>query len=137
MSIDCVFMHAALEIMSGNLSLGLNSSLTCKSIIPVDVMEWMDSDGETLVNKVNTDNLSLTFEPVNISIHNSQFTCQANKNGSVIKTIVAKISGKGEQYYSFTITYYYTYLYCNSGKLFNDSTSNLEECTNNWRNFCY
>ena len=90
-------LYIAIEILSGNLSLGHDGSITCTSLIPVDVLEWINSNGDTVASQVDTNQLNLNFEPVNISIHNRPFTCQANKMGSVNKTTVIAVSGKIQQ----------------------------------------
>ena len=82
-----------MKLVHGNLSVGNNVSLTCTSIIAVDVMEWLDSAGKAIVSKVNTSELNLTSIPVSISINNKMYTCRANKSGSVNKTITISVSG--------------------------------------------
>ena len=46
-------------------SVGDNSSLLCKSIIPVDSIEWLNSNGEVIISQTHASELSLTFAPVN------------------------------------------------------------------------
>ena len=89
-----------MQIAHGNLSVGDNGSLTCTSIIPVDVMEWLDSAGQTIVSEanINISELSLTFTPVNTSINNKMYTCRANKSKSVNKTVIVSVSGKMNDY---------------------------------------
>ena len=84
----------AIQIVSGNMSVGNNGSLLCKSIIPVDVIEWLNSDREVIASEMNTSELSLTFAPVNTSINNKMYTCRASKGGSVNKTTVVSVTGK-------------------------------------------
>ena len=83
-----------MQTVSGNLSIGDNGTLTCTSIIPVDVMEWLNSAGVAVVSKTNISELNLTFTPVNTSINNRMYTCRANKSGSVNKTVTVSVSGK-------------------------------------------
>ena len=87
------------------MSVGDNGSLVCKSVIPVDVIEWLNSNGEVLVTKINVNELSLTFAPVNISINNKMYTCRVNKSESVNKTVIVSVTGKiiiltSSQYYA-------------------------------------
>lgn len=81
-------------IVNKTLSVGRNESITCVSIISVDLIEWLNSDGETVFSQSNTNMLKLTFTPVNTSINNKQYTCRANKNGFVNKTVTLTVSGK-------------------------------------------
>ena len=76
------------------MSVGDNGSLLCKSIIPVSVIEWLNSKGEVIISKTNTNALSLVFAPVNISINNQMYTCRVNKSASVNKTTIVSVSGK-------------------------------------------
>ena len=85
---------SAIQIVHGNLSLGYNANLTCTTTIPVDMIEWLDSNGEIVASKMSTAKLILTLNPVNISIHNKKFTCTAKKNGSVSKTVTLSVRGE-------------------------------------------
>ena len=89
-----MFLYTAIEIVSGNLSIGDNGSLSCKSIIDVDVIEWLNSNGEVIASLTNIKRLNLTFAPVNTSINNQMYTCRANKSASVNKTIIVSVTGK-------------------------------------------
>ena len=80
-----------------NLSLGYSANLMCTTIIPVDEIKWLDSNGEIVASKFDTDELSLTFNPVNASIHNKQFTCTAKRNGSVNKTVILSVGGEQDE----------------------------------------
>lgn len=66
----------------------------CSSLIPVDVIEWLNSNDEIIVSEMNTSELNLTFAPVNTSINNRMYTCRVNKSALVNKTIVASVTGK-------------------------------------------
>ena len=83
-----------MQIINGDLSVGDNNSLKCTSIIPVDVMEWLDSTGGIIVSEASVSELNLTFTPVNTSINNKMYTCRANKSGSVNKTVTVSVLGK-------------------------------------------
>ena len=83
-----------MQIVHGNLSVGDNGSLTCISIIPADVMEWLDSAGKTIISEAAVSELNLIFTPVNTSINKNMYTCRANKSGSVSKTVTVSVSGK-------------------------------------------
>ena len=76
------------------MSVGDNGSLLCKSIIPVNSIEWLNSNGEVIITQADASELSLTFAPVNISINNQLYTCRVNKSVSVNKTIVVSVTGK-------------------------------------------
>ena len=89
-----MFLYTAIEIVSGNLSVGDNGSLLCKSIITVEVIEWLNSNGEVIASLTNTRRLNLTFAPVNTSINNQMYTCRVNKSASVNKTITVSVTGK-------------------------------------------
>ena len=86
--------YTAIEIFHGNMSVGDNGSLVCKSVISVDTIEWLNSDGEVIVSEINSNELSLTFVPVNISINNKMYTCRVNKSESVNKTVIVSVTGK-------------------------------------------
>ena len=66
----------------------------CSSPIDVDVIEWLNSDGEVIVSLINTKRLNLTFAPVNTSINNQMYTCRVNKSALVNKTIAVSVTGK-------------------------------------------
>ena len=66
----------------------------CSSLIPVDVIEWLNSNGEVIISEINTRELNITFAPVNTSINNQMYTCRVNKSVSVNKTIVVSVTGK-------------------------------------------
>jgi hypothetical protein len=66
----------------------------CSSLITVDDIEWLNSDGEVIASEVNISKLSLTFAPVNTSINNEMYTCRVNKSASLTKTIVVSVTGK-------------------------------------------
>ena len=83
-----------MHIINDDLYVGNNDSLKCTSIIPVDVMEWLDSTGGTIVREANVSELNLTFTPVNTSINNKMYTCRANKSGSVNKTVTVSVLGE-------------------------------------------
>ena len=91
---NCSCIHAAIEIVSGNFSVGDNGSLSCKSIIIVDIIEWLNSNGDVIASLTNTGRLNLTFTPVNTSINNQMYTCRVNKSASVNKTITVSVTGK-------------------------------------------
>ena len=76
------------------MSVGDNGTLLCRSIIPVDVIEWLNSDGEVVVSEMDANELSLIFAPVNTSIHNQMYTCRVNKSALVNKTTVISVTGK-------------------------------------------
>lgn len=84
----------ALLVENKILSVGHNDSITCTSIVVADVIEWLNSDGETIVSAANTTELRMTFTPVNTSINNRQYTCRAIKNGSVETSANLSVSGK-------------------------------------------
>ena len=66
----------------------------CSSLITVDVIEWLNSNGEVIASNENTSDLSLIFAPVNISINNQIYTCRVNKSASVNRTVVVSVTGK-------------------------------------------
>ena len=76
------------------MSVGDNGSLLCKSIVTVDAIEWLSSSGEVIVRQANTNELSLIFAPVNISINNQIYACRVNKSASVNKAVVVSVTGK-------------------------------------------
>ena len=87
-----------MQIVHGNLSVGDDGNLTCTSVIPVDVIEWLDSAGKTIVSGADVSELSLTFTPVNTSINDKMYSCRANKSGSVNKTVTVSVSGRMNKY---------------------------------------
>ena len=90
------------------MSVGDNGTLLCKSIIPVDAIEWLNSDGEVIVSDINTSELSLAFAPVNTSIHNQMYTCRVNKSTLVNKTTVISVTGKITNH-TIMLTLFFTY----------------------------
>ena len=76
------------------MSVGDNGSLLCQTIIPVDVIEWLNSNDEVIISQTHASELNLIFAPVNISINNQMYTCRVNKSASVNKTIVVSVTGK-------------------------------------------
>ena len=107
MHVNCSF--TAIQIISsGNMSVGDNGSLLCRSIIPVDVIEWLNSDGEVIVSDINTSELSLAFAPVNTSIHNQMYTCRVNRSALVNKTTVISVTGKITNH-TIMLTLFFTY----------------------------
>lgn len=85
-------LHTVIQIIHGNMTVGDNSSLICQSITPVDIIEWLNSNGEVVASKLNATELDLTFAPVNISINNKMYTCRVNKN-LVNKTAIVSVTG--------------------------------------------
>ena len=83
-----------MQIVQDRLKLGQNETITCSSIISVDVIEWLNSDGEVIISENKSHQLTLTFEPVTICVNEQQYTCKAHKNGSVNNTIIVLVSGK-------------------------------------------
>ena len=92
----CKFIIITLALVVENkiLSVGHNDSITCTSIVVADVIEWLNSNGETIISAANTTELRMTFAPVNTSINNRQYTCRAIKNGSVETSADLSVSGK-------------------------------------------
>ena len=76
------------------MSVGDNGSLSCQSIIGVELMEWLNSNGEVIASLTNATKLNLTFAPVNTSINNQMYTCRVNQRASVNKTITVSVTGK-------------------------------------------
>ena len=66
----------------------------CSSPIVVDIIEWLNSDGEVIASLTDTRRLNLTFAPVNTSINNQMYTCRVNHRASVNKTIPVSVTGK-------------------------------------------
>lgn len=89
-----MFLYTAIEIISGNLSVGDNGSLSCKSIIDAEVMEWLNSNGGVIASLTDARRLNLTFVPVNTSINNQMYTCRVNKSALVNETIAVSVTGK-------------------------------------------
>ena len=61
---------SAIQIEHGNFSLGYNATLMCTTIIPVDMIEWLDSSGEIVASKKSTGKLILILNSLNTNIHN-------------------------------------------------------------------
>ena len=51
----------------GSYSFVYNGSLSCQSIIDVELMEWLSSNGEVITSLTDARKLNLTFAPVNTS----------------------------------------------------------------------
>lgn len=89
-----IIIALALVVENKILSVGHNDSITCTSIIVADVIEWLNSDSETIVSAANATELRMTFVPVNTSINNRQYTCRAVKNGLVETSANLSVSGE-------------------------------------------
>ena len=66
----------------------------CSSPIDVDLIEWLNSNGEVIASQTVIRRLNLTFAPINTSINNQIYTCRVNKSASVNKTITVSVTGK-------------------------------------------
>ena len=76
------------------MTVGDKGSLICQSIIPVDLIEWLNSNSEVIVSLTDASELSLTFAPVNISINNQIYICRVSKSASVNKTAIVSVTGR-------------------------------------------
>ena len=76
------------------MTVGDNGSLICQSIIPVDIIEWLNSNGEVIVSLTDARRLNLTFAPVNTSINNQMYICRVSKSASVNKTAIVSVTGR-------------------------------------------
>jgi hypothetical protein len=75
------------------MTVGDNGSLICQSIIPVDLIEWLNSNGEVIVSITDASELGLIFAPVHISINNRMYICRVSKGVSVNKTAIISVTG--------------------------------------------
>ena len=76
------------------MSVGDNGSLICQSIIPVNLIEWLNSNGEVIVSLTAATKLNLTFAPVNTSINNQMYICRVSKGASVNRTAIVSVTGR-------------------------------------------
>ena len=66
----------------------------CSSLIDIDIIEWLNGDGEVITSLTDVSELNLTFAPVNTSINNQMYTCRVSKSASVNKSITVSVTGK-------------------------------------------
>ena len=57
----------------------MSATLTCTSEVSANQIEWLDSDRRVVARVTSMDQLDLTFNPVNDSIHNSVYTCRVTR----------------------------------------------------------
>ena len=128
-----MFLYTAIEIVSENLSVGENGSLSCKSIIDVEVMEWLNSNGEVIASLTDARRLNLTFAPVNTSINNQMYTCRVNHRASVNKTITVSVAGK----ITIIIIIIESFYKIKSGRSFGSDDWWPQQCGSHWRGSHY
>ena len=76
-------------------TIGDSAVITCTSVISVEEILWLDYNGTVLVNESSSNSsvksASLTFNQVNDSIHNKDFTCRAVLVGTVEEDITLNV----------------------------------------------
>ena len=62
--------------------MGSNASITCRSDIDAQRMEWLTQEGTIIVSESNVTQLNLTFTFVNDSVHGQVFICRVVRSVS-------------------------------------------------------
>ena len=68
-----------------SLVVGEAASITCVSDAPATRIEWLDSERRVVARVTSMDQLVLTFNPVNDSIHNSVYTCRVTRGDRMVE----------------------------------------------------
>ena len=63
-------------------------SISCVSDAPPTMIEWLDSERRVVARVTSMDQLDLTFNLVNISIHNSVYTCRVTRGDDIVEESV-------------------------------------------------
>ena len=85
-----------MTLLSGPFIVGMSATLTCTSDVSANRIEWLDSERRVVAMTTAMDQLDLTFNPVNDSIHNSVYTCRVTKGDEMVaeQTITVDVTGK-------------------------------------------
>ena len=86
--------HAGLRISGHNqqINVGDSVTITCSFDLNLTSIEWLYNN--TVIMSTLTPQLNLTFNPVNESINNRQYTCRAvTLYGTQDKTITIQVQG--------------------------------------------
>ena len=62
--------------------MGSNASITCRSDIDAQRMEWLTQEGTIIVSESNVTQLNLTFTPVSDSVHGQVYICRVVRSSS-------------------------------------------------------
>ena len=57
----------------------MSATLMCTSDVSANQIEWLDGDMTVVARVTSMDQLDLTFNSVNDSIHNSVYTCRVTR----------------------------------------------------------
>ena len=85
----CMFFFSGILIRTDPFIVGTSATLTCTSDVSADQIEWLDSERRVVARVTSMDQLELTFNPVNDSIHNSVYTCRVTKGNDIVGDCIA------------------------------------------------
>ena len=79
---------------------GSDAILTCVSVSPATMIQWINSVGDEVAMTITGSTLDLPFTPVTDTLHNSVFTCRVNKsiNNGGTGELSTTLSVTGEAY---------------------------------------
>lgn len=85
----------------GNFLVGSNASVTCKSDINANQIDWLNSESGVIISVTGQKRLNLTFNPVHDANHSEVYTCRVtrsnemrNENITVHQNFTVKAQGK-------------------------------------------
>ena len=73
-----------MTLLSDPFIVGMSATLTCTSDVSANRIEWLDSERRVVAIVTSMDQLDLTFNPVNDSIHNSVYTCRVTRGDEMV-----------------------------------------------------
>ena len=83
----CIVFFAGVKIVGPDQSLvvGVIASISCISDVPAI---RLDNERRVVARVTSMDQLDLTFNPVNDSIHNSVYTCRVTRRDDIAEQVV-------------------------------------------------
>ena len=80
-----------MDVSQGQLTVGENAVITCSSVIQAS-LEWLDNEGRVVASVSSQKQLELMFNPVNDSLHNTQYTCRVTREGVVERRVDVSVT---------------------------------------------
>ena len=85
---------SGVSISSDPFIVGMSATHTCTSDVSANRIEWLDNDRRVVAIVTSMDQLDLTFNPVNDSIHNSVYTCRVTRGEEIAEqNVTIKVTG--------------------------------------------
>ena len=72
-------VYSGVTLLSDPFIVGMSATLTCTSDVSANQIEWLDSERRVVSRVTSMDQLDLTFNPVNDSIHDFSLHLQSHK----------------------------------------------------------